>query len=887
MKVVRKFVVCGVINNNCKVKPLEWIDQRSSSFLKQAAFKVPQHLGWQLICMGLSLSPLWAIQAAKAQVNSETMSQAVPEVQADRLKPPAPTVAEWKAQIAQSLLRVTGVKVEATEAGLNVVLVTEGQALPVPVTRVEGNVLIADISNATLLEAFEQANPAAGIALVKVSSLPGDRVQVAITGTNTPPTAQISSVAQGLTVAVSPGVTAGGEEEEEIEVVVTGERERERGYVVPNATTATKTDTPLRDIPFSVQAVPEQVLKDRQVRRLTDALQGVSGITTNQPETSLFEGFIIRGFNTGNSTLRNGILDTSTGTAGSGVVNVDRVEVLKGPAGALFGQGSPGGTVNIVTKKPLSRSLYDVEASVGNFNSYEGKIDVSQPLNADKTLLSRFTASANTYQGFSEFNPNNRYFISPVLTWLISKDTKLTFEAEYLNTKNPVGNALPAIGTVLPNPNGRIPYNRYTGEPSVDERNISVFRIGYDLEHRLNDNWQIRNAFRASFERNQSSAIFLDELLADDRTLTRDLQVSDDPVARYQLDTYVVGDVKTGSIEHKLLFGVNLSRDVATNNGTKQFEIAPIDLFNPVYGRQTVGPLINEFFKDTAQVNDGLGVYFQDQITIAKNFKILLGGRLDISSQKLEDNFKQDGDDTSFQQDMAFSPRIGLVYQPSENISLYGSYSSSFQPVIGRTFNGELFKPERGTQYEVGIKADWLDRKLTTTLAFYQLTRSNVQTSDLDNPGFQIQTGEQKSQGVELDIAGEILPGWKVIAGYAYNDVRISKDNTFAVGNRIDGIPAHSLSLFTTYEIQAGNLKGLGFGLGLTAVSDRPGNLDNTYTAPGYFSTDVALYYRRDRFRAALNIKNLFNQEYVRYISGDFVENASPLQAQFTLGWEF
>jgi iron complex outermembrane recepter protein len=793
--------------------------------------------------------------------------------------------------IAQGVTRVTGVEVNQTDKGLEVILKTAagGQKL-VPLILSEGNNLVIEVLDATLgfsiRNGVTKTNPAPGIRQVNLVKIDDSSIRLTITGESQAPTAEVIPSRQNLVLSVNPqGTTAQDKTEQEIEIIATGEAAAD-GYNVPDATTATRTDTPLRDTPFSVQVVPEQVLEDRKVRRLTDAFQGVSGVDTNQSGVSIFEGFIIRGFNTDNFTLRNGLLDTSTGTAGSGLANVDRVEFLKGPAGALFGQGSPGGTVNIITKKPLNTPFYDFEASIGNFDSYEGKLDLTGSLNSDKTLLYRLTASATTYKGFNEFNANDRYFISPVLTWLIGKNTKLTLEAEYLDTKNPIGNVLPAAGTVLPNPNGELPYDLYVGEPSVDERNISVFRIGYDLEHKFNDNWQFRNVFRASLEQNQSSAIFVDELLEDNRTLTRDLQVTDDPTNRYQLDTYVTGDFKTGSIDHKLLFGFNLSREDFINNGTEQFELAPIDLFDPVYGSQTVGSVIDEFFKDTSQQNDGLGLYLQDQIALTENLKVLLGGRFDIVGQKLEDNFEEDGDDSSFQQNEAFSPRFGIVYQPSQNISLYGSYSRSLQQVAGTNFDGELFQPERGTQYEVGVKTDWLDDKLSTTLAFYQLTRSNVQTDDLDNPGFQIQTGEQESKGIELDVAGEILPGWKLLAGYAYTDAKITKDNLFEIGNRISSVPENAFSLWTTYEIQQGSFRGLGFGLGLTYVGKRKGNLDNTFSVPDYWRTDAALYYRRNKFRAALNINNLFDREYFRY-ANDFVELGSPLEAQFTLGLEF
>jgi iron complex outermembrane receptor protein len=850
----------------------------------------------------LSLLPLLiTINPVVAETKSDVQSQhgshhtnltAAKAVQDIRTRHQVSTSAQDLLAQQIPVTRVTGVKVKQTNKGLEVILTTAagGQRL-VPLILPEGKNLVIDILDATLgfsiRNGLTKTNPAPGIKEVRVSEIDESSIRLTITGSSKAPSAEIIPSQQNLVLSINSQASTAQQPDEEIEVIATGEGEQDN-YNVPDATTATKTDTPLRDTPFSVQVVPEQVLEDRKVRRLTDAFQGVSGVTTNQPATSLFEGFIIRGFDTGNFILRNGLSDTSTGTAGSGLANVDRVEFLKGPAGALFGQGSLGGTVNIVTKKPLSKPAYDLEASIGNFDSYEGKLDFTGPLNTDKNLLYRFTASATTYKGFNEFNANDRYFISPVLTWLISKNTKLTLEAEYLDTKNPVGNALPANGTVSPNPNGELPYDLYVGEPSVDERNISVFRIGYDVEHKFNDNWQIRNAFRASFEQNQSSSIFPGELLEDNRTLTRDLQVNDDPSNRYQLDTYMVGDFKTGSIDHKLLFGFNLSREDFTNNGTQILEIDPIDLFDPVYGSQTVGSVIDEFFKDTSQQNDGLGIYLQDQIALTENVKFLLGGRFDIISQKLEDKNTEDedGDTSSFQQNEGFSPRLGLVYQPSQTISLYGSYSRSLQQVTGTNFEGELFKPERGTQYEVGVKTDWLDSKLSTTLAFYQLTRSNVSTDDLDNPGFQIQTGEQESQGIELDIAGEILPGWNILAGYAYTDAEITEDNLIEVGNRINSIPENSFSLWTSYEIPQGSFKGLGLGLGLTYVGEREGNLDNTFTVPDYLRTDAALYYRRQKFRAALNINNLFDREYFRY-SSDLVEPGSPLEIQSTLGFEF
>ncbi len=278
----------------------------------------------------------------------------------------------------------------------------------------------------------------------------------------------------------------------------------------------------------------------------------------------------------------------------------------------------------------------------------------------------------------------------------------------------------------------------------------------------------------------------------------------------------------------------------------------------------------------------------QDQIAITDNFKVLLGGRFDSFYQISKDFFSNTESTLS---DSAFSPRLGIVYQPIPVISLYASYISSFTPAQGTfLFGGILqstFQPERGKQYEVGIKAD-LSNKLSATLDLYDLTRTNVLVEDPNNPGFQIQTGEQNSQGIELSLTGEILPGWNIFAGYAYTDARITEDTVLEVGNRLPNTADHAFNIWTTYQIQQGSLQGLGFGLGLFYVGDRTGDLDNTYDVPSYLRTDAAIFYNRDRFRIGLNFKNLFDVEYFeRTYFGGRVGYGQPFTVQGTVSWTF
>ncbi|MEP0959055.1 TonB-dependent siderophore receptor [Leptolyngbya sp. FACHB-1515] len=798
---------------------------------------------------------------------------------------PATTVEAWLAQesiyLAQSAASVIGVQANATETGLEVLLETEG-AIATPTTSVIGNALIADIPNAVLAlpegDEFLLENPAEGIALITVSPR-RDGIRVAITGLDAPPIAEVETAEQGLLLSVAIGTETTGEIEDSIEVVVTGEQDED--YFVPDVEVGTRTDTPLRDIPFSIQVIPEQVLEDQQPRSITEVIRNVPGITIVNPPQFVSEDFFFsRGFET--DVTLNGLRDTTLGTTGSALVNLERIEVLRGPAGALFGSGAPGGTINLVTRQPQSESAYEIEGSIGSFNTYEGSIDFTGSLNADDTLLYRFSASASQL-GNEGFAPESeRYFIAPVLTWQMSDDTQITFEGQYFAGWSPNGFGLPAIGTIFENPNGDIPRDRYIGEPSFDQNDRQVGRVGYNFEHRFSENWQLQNSFRASFQQFEENVVSGIELLEDNRTLIRSAGFSDAYRNVYLLDTNVVGNFETGSIAHQLLFGFDLSTDFFEVT-FGEAEIAPLDLFDPVYGSETVG----ESRRDEnpfAQTIDRLGIFLQDQITLLPNLRVLLGGRFDIISQEAE--FAGDVD---FQQDEAFSPRFGIVYQPSETVSLYGSYSRSFEQTAGTTFDRELFEPIRGTQYEIGVKVDWLE-DLSTTLALYEITRTNVLTDDPENPGFSIQTGEQRSRGVELNVTGEILPGWNVIGGYAYTDAEITEDNVFEVGNSLAGIPEHAVSLWTTYEIRSGSLEGLGFGLGLFYVGERQGTLENSFTLPDYLRTDAALYYRRNDFRAALNVRNLFDVEYFETpLNSDDLSLLAgfPFTVQFTLGWQF
>jgi iron complex outermembrane receptor protein len=802
------------------------------------------------------------------------------------LEQPATTVTDWIAQIEASLVQITGVRVEETETGLQVILETADGSLEAPETRSIGNALIADIPNATIVEEFSEANPIEGIALVSVTRLPDNRVRVAITGTDAPPVTEVRTEAQGLAFAVTLGDTDTVTEDDAIQVVVTGEQDE--GYNPRSTSVGTRTDTPLRDIPQAINIVPQQVIQDTQARSITETLENVPGvIAQGAGSTGTRDYFTIRGFEAYGS-LVNGLPDPQITSDGI-FFNVERLEVLKGPASVLYGDTGltgVGGTINYVTRQPLSEPFYEVSASAGNYNFYQGSFDLSGPLNTERTVLYRLIAGVRFNESITDFNEALTLAVAPSLSFQLGENTSLLIEGDVnrLERNGQQPGALPVLGTVLPNPNGKV--SRSFNPTGPVPNNVTYNgRVGYSLEHQFNENLRLRNAFRYVFYSDDDRDIGFfptGGLEADNRTLNRVGFVGEQYYNYYLLDTNLLSRFNTGTIEHQLLAGFSLSRNTTDLSNEFGIPVAPVDIFDPVYD-QTLDAGDRTFSRFTTR--DTLGIYLQNQISLLRNLKILLGGRFDTFGERATDRITDT--DTS-QSDTAFSPRFGIVYQPIPPISLYASYLRSFTPAIGVAASGETFQPERGTQYEIGVKANISDQ-LSATLAFYDLARSNVTTPDPDNPNFSVQTGRQRSRGIEFDIGGEILPGWNITAGYAYTDARVTEDNSIPEGNRLFNTPEHAVNLWTTYRIQTGFLEGLGFGLGLYYLGDRPLDNANTVELPGFLRTDAAIFYERDQFRAALNIRNLFDVEnYVsRYGSSDFVQIGTPFTVQGTLSWRF
>ncbi|MEH2393760.1 MAG: TonB-dependent siderophore receptor [Nostoc sp.] len=805
--------------------------------------------------------------------------------------------------------QVTGVKANPTDKGVEVILQTsKGQQLQL-VNRSAGSNFITDIPNAQLRLAsgeaftFRSEKPIAGVTQITVTNLDANTIRVTVTGEVGVPTVELfDSPDEGIIFSVASTApstpsqqqpqtqqstnqtqpnqpSASGDQP--IELVVTGEQD---GYRVPDSTTATRTDTPQRDIPQSIQVIPQQVIKDQQITRISDAVRNVSGVTPQGGYAGSTDNYNIRGFTTYDN-LRNGfaVQDNFVNPT-----NIERIEVLKGPASVLYGQFEPGGVVNYITKQPLSEPYYSAEFTAGSFSTYRPSIDISGPLNSDRTLLYRLNTAYENFGSFIDFNHQETFAIAPALTYKIDDATTLTLEYEYLKLDRVFNDGLAAYPSVF-----KAPISRFLGEPDdhFSQETNSVF---LNVNHRFSKNIQFRSGFSATVNNSEESEFRPDSIDADGRTVRRRFAAGPGYYQNYSLQNDLISNFSTGSIQHQLLVGLEWNKYIYGYDYLRSAaSLTPsIDLFNPVYGASRPAEFDEAAERDRNDRNT-IAVYLQDQVTLLPNLKLLVGGRYDFIHRKnrvqLLDSLGRDPiDDATIDRlyDDAFSPRVGIVYQPIEPISIYASYSRSFNPSSSQTADRTELPPERGTQYEVGLKADLIKDRLSATFAAYDITKENVATTDPNNRDFSIAAGEVKSRGLEFDVSGQILSGWNVIGSLFHNDAFVSRDNSLPVGDSLVNAAGIGGSLWTSYEIQNGDWKGLGFGGGVFYTGDREAELPNTFKIPSYVRADATIFYKRDNWRVGLNFKNLFDTQY--YDSqGYYLRPGAPLTVLGTFSVQF
>ncbi len=824
-----------------------------------------------LVVLAGSVTAITEPVSAKSQTNKSAEPLGTSNRLSSLINSPRQPLAPSLAQ-AETPIEINTVQLIPTEAGLNILLeVAAGELLEPTVTTAQ-NALVIEFSNAVLSlpesEDFQSFEPAEGIALVQVSELSESRVQVVVTGTNAPPAATLAPTATGISANISIGTAQANDSEDALRLLVTGE-EAGTPYIESTAT-GTRTETPLTQTPQSIQIIPEAVLEDQQVIRLNEALRNSPGVIQGNTFGNGRDSFVIRGFDEA-AIVQNGFrLDNSVTNGLRETSNLEQVEVLRGPASILFGNVEPGGVVNLVTKQPLDTPFAEVTAQVGSYGLLRPSVDVTGPLNEQGSLRYRFNGAFEQGDGFREFETEiNRIFVAPSVAIDLSDRTDLTLDLQYLNDERPFDRGIPPVGDTLPD----VPLTIITGEPN-DFNRVENLGVGYQLTHRFGDDWQLRNRFRYSDISFQNLRTELSEALGglDPETgdIARAFVFNESDLESYEAQTEIIGEFKTGPIEHTLLAGIDLffvDSDILVSSQPAP----PINLFDPQTG-QVPSPELPLALAtgDSSSSLSRVGLLLQDQIELLPGLTVLLGGRVDFLNQSstsapvvIPGLVNTPGQDSE-QSNTAFTPRLGIVYQPIDELSLYASYSRSFEPntITETTVTGDFLDPEEGEQYEVGLKTTLFDERLAATLSFFDISQTNVAAADPNNANFVVPIAEQSSRGIELDITGEILPGWNILTGFSLIDAEIEESDNFSAGATPPNVPDTAASLWTTYEIQSGNLAGLGFGLGLFYIGERQGDNANSFKLDEYLRTDAAVYYRQDDFRVGLNIRNLFDINY-------------------------
>ena len=660
-------------------------------------------------------------------------------------------------------------------------------------------------------------------------------------------------------------------------------------YAVPYTSTATRTNIPVFETPFSIETVSQQVIKDQQMVHLTDAVKNVSGV---QPAFTFGEGadgFYMRGFLLGDPAV--GTIIYRDGFRGVGFSmdagNIERIDVLKGAAASLYGRIEPGGIINVITKKPLANPYYSLEQQFGSYDLYRTIADATGPLNEDGSLRYRTIVTYRSNNSFRDFVSSDHLTITPSLAWDITPQTHmlLSFQYQDLDDVNDFG--VPAVG----NRPASIPISRFLSVIDKPKNHQNTYLVDLNLTQEFNEDWKLRSRFQWWHVDGQLQSGGGTNLQADNRTLdiynTANYQLTTDS---YFATVDLQGQFDTWRFKHKTLAGWEFYNDqypqswhqANSDNPDTPF-ILPMDIYNPSYQRfgkvnalTLAQPL--QYYHPTNEWN---AVFFQDQIAITDRLKILGGGRQDwasatsafcLSSDPTTPNCPQNPGPINSRFDSVFKPRVGISFQATDWLMLYGSYSESYgaqslQPLL----NGGLTKAQTAEQGEIGVKGLWLDGKMTSTLALYDLTKTNLNVPVPGQPNVVQQIGEGNSRGVEFDFTGRVTDEWSVIANYAYTDAKITKDagvdengnpTNGNEGKRLPNIPKHSGGIWNQYDFS----NGFGMGAGVYAASDRQGDPGNTFQLPGFVRLDTGLSYKLkvgpSTITARFNINNLLDHTY-------------------------
>jgi iron complex outermembrane receptor protein len=641
-----------------------------------------------------------------------------------------------------------------------------------------------------------------------------------------------------------------------------------QGYVATRSASGTKTDTPIIQTPQSISVVTRDQIEAQGAKTVSQALNYTSGVFA-EPRGSvngLFEFPNIRGFNLPSFLYQDGmqLLGASAGLQVE-PYGLERIEVIKGPASVLYGQGSPSGIVNLVTKRPTDSRFNEVQILGGDYNRKQIAVDTGGPIDEKGEVLYRFTGLARESGTQVDFTKDNRYYVAPALTWRPTANTTWTVLFNYQKADSGFFNFLPAAGTFRPNPNGQISTSFYAGDPNFNRSTIENTSVTSLFEHRFNEVVTFRSNYRHG-ELSVNQDVLTTGLLApnNQRTLARSTFRNHDEFTTDTADNQLEVKLNTFGFQHTILGGFDYQNSYEDHKNWSG--AAPsIDLFAPAYYQPIAAPTLNTL--NTNQTIEQTGAYVQHQGKLG-GWNTVLGVRRDEVTSNTYNLLNRTTTATS---DEASTKKAGLLYLFDIGLAPYASYSESFAPTAGTDRFGSAFKPTTGQQTEVGLKYQPKDFTGLFTFAAFDLVRQNVSTPDPAAPTlFAVQTGEVRSRGLEFEGKVSLTRSLDVIGSYTYLNAVVTKSNTIDLNKIPIGVPHNFGGLWGDYTIRGGQLSGLGFAGGVRYVGETFADTLNTIAVPAYTLYDAAIHYefgelnpRLKGLRMQINATNLFDKTYV------------------------
>lgn len=650
-------------------------------------------------------------------------------------------------------------------------------------------------------------------------------------------------------------------------VTVTGAAPEDAGYVAKNSGTATRTDTPLLETPQSVTVVTAAQIRDQASPNLQEALRYAAGVRNELYGMDNRADWISLRGSSETTTLLDGLRLPLSGWYG--VVRTEpyafaRIEVLRGPSSIIAGENDPGGVVNLVSKRPQAEAAREVGIRVGNDNLKEVHADLTGPLADDGSLLYRVVAVAKDSDTQIRHADDRRWLFAPSLTWRPTARASVTVYGEYQYDRSKNTNAFLGLdGTLRPAPHGPIPSDLFIGEPDWDRYGGTRKRAGYAVDIGLGEGWQLRHNVRHDRVKGLMKSMyaawwegFVDAAGTPDpdgRYMNRQWYVYDDWTRVTAGDLALQGDVRTGAVRHKLLFGID---GTAHDAGQVDADVAatPLDVYAPVYGTFPE-PFIENGTPTETRIRR-LGVFLQDQVKITEALSVRAGVRRDRVRNTTV------GDAT--RKDQATSINVGVVYQVRPGLAPYASYSESFTPVAGTDAAGVAFKPKRGEQVEAGVKWEPTGLPVQASAAIYTLKEKNRLANDPDNVNASIQLGKARIRGAEVEGKAE-LGSWSLLASYTYTRAR-ADTASFGGGldadQQLESIPEHGASAWAVHDFARFGIAGLKVGGGLRYVG-RSGDGTGNVSVPSVTLADAMASYETGPWRFALNLNNLADKDYI------------------------